>query len=182
MGVLLHLVFWLLLFGAAVGLAAWRYRPELERAGQWFVERFGPFGMAAGSFLADGFHFPVPPQFYLLAAVAEGTSRGLALLAVLVGSALGGLAAFALGRTAAGTRLASRVMRLSRIHVEPLLARRGLRGLLLASLLPVSYWLICTVAGALRLPWRAYGVLALMRIPRILLSYLFIVAAWRSSL
>jgi hypothetical protein len=59
----------LVVFGivAAVGVA---YRDPIERAGRWFIDVFGYAGMGFGTFLADGLHFPIPPQFYMLAVVS----------------------------------------------------------------------------------------------------------------
>ena len=55
---------------AVVAFVGWRWRAQLEHFGRWFVERFGAAGMAGGAFLADGLHFPLPPQFYLLTGIA----------------------------------------------------------------------------------------------------------------
>lgn len=161
-----------------VALLSWRFHAPLERFGHAFVARFGPLGVAGGSFLADGVHFPLPPQFYLLAGEAGGMPPVEALAAALVGSALGGFVAFAAARhLAAGERFAARVRTPKRL-VGSLFAKHGYLGLALAATLPISYCILCALTGALRLPWRAYGVLAVMRVPRLLLSYAVIVAAW----
>jgi membrane protein YqaA with SNARE-associated domain len=169
------------LFLGALALVSTIFHDDLERAGRWFVERFGAAGMTLGAFLADGVHFPLPPQFYLLAGVAGGFSRTVALLSVIVGSALGGLLAFAIGRRGSGVRFFRDRVRGPRVLVESLVARHGYWGLGIAGLLPISYWVLCSMAGLLRMPYRAYGVLALMRVPRLLLSYAIIVLAWGSS-
>ena len=70
-------------FAALIGIVAvigWKWRAELEHFGQWFVARFGAAGMAGGAFLADGLHFPLPPQFYLLTGMAGGYGTIPALL------------------------------------------------------------------------------------------------------
>jgi membrane protein YqaA with SNARE-associated domain len=165
-------------FLAAVTVVAWAFHAELERVGHWFVDRFGVAGMIAGTFVADGFHFPVPPQFYLLTGVTGGGSTIATLGGVLVGSILGGLAAFAVGRRLSGTRAVGRWSRAPRHLLQRLLVKHGNWGLVIAGLMPLSYWVLCSVGGVLRLPYRSYGVIALMRIPRILLSYALIVVAW----
>jgi membrane protein YqaA with SNARE-associated domain len=175
---LLRLVLGFGVFLAIVTLLAWAFHSELERVGYWFVERFGIAGMVAGTFVADGLHFPVPPQFYLLTGVTGGGDAVATVGGVLVGSILGGLMAFAIGRRLSGTRLIGRWSRAPRDLLQRLLATHGNWGLVIAGLMPLSYWLLCSVGGVLRLPYRAYGVIALMRIPRILLSYALIVVAW----
>lgn len=163
---------------AFVSFVGWAFREPLTRFGGWFVARFGVAGIVAGSFLADGFHFPIPPQFYLLTGIAGGYGAAVALVAVLVGSELGGLAAFSVARRAGRAPwLAKRLEKPSAL-VERMMHRRGYLGLALTTLLPVSYCLLCFAGGAMRLPFRAYGVLAVMRVPRILLSYVVIALAW----
>jgi membrane protein YqaA with SNARE-associated domain len=164
---------------AAVTLLGWRFRGELSAYGEWFVARFGVLGMLAGSFLADGIHFPLPPQFYLLTGIVAGHAHVTVLAAVLLGSELGGLFAFALARAIAGKSrfLRARLGGPRRLLVR-LMARRGYLGLAFATLLPVSYCILCLTAGAMQLPYRAYAVLGIMRVPRILVSYAVIVFAW----
>jgi membrane protein YqaA with SNARE-associated domain len=168
-------------FLGLVAIVSWAFRAPLEVAGRWFVARFGMPGMAVGSFLADAVHFPVPPQFYLVAGIAAGAGRAAALGSVLAGSVLGGFGAFAAARAASRTRLFQRRTARTRNLVQHLVARHGYWGLALATLFPVSYWVLCSLAGIMRLPFRAYGVLALMRVPRILLSYAIIAIAWGAS-
>lgn len=169
-----------LLFAFVLALVSTLLHSELEHYGRWFVGHFGAAGMALGAFLADGVHFPLPPQFYLVVGVAGGFSRGVALASVIGGSALGGLLAFAIGRRGSGMRFLRERVKGPRVLVERLISRHGYWGLVLAALLPISYWVLCSMAGVLRMPYRAYGVLALMRVPRLLLSYAIIVLAWRS--
>jgi membrane protein YqaA with SNARE-associated domain len=166
---------------AIISFAGWAFRDELTRFGQRFVTRFGFAGIAAGAFLADSLHFPIPPQFYLLTGIAGGRPAAAVLAAVLVGSELGGLSAFALARAVGGSALIARRLESTRRLIDDLLARRGYIGLAAATLLPLSFCLLCMASGAMRLPYRAYGVLAVMRVPRILLSYVVVVLAWRGG-
>jgi len=174
-----RLVLSLGLFVALVTLIAWAFKAELTRFGVWFVARFGTAGMAAGSFLADGIHFPIPPQFYLLTGIAGGRRPSTVVLAVLAGSELGGLTAFSLARFVGRAEWTRRWLAAPSELLRGMIARQGHMGLVVAMLLPISYSLLCMASGAMRLPYRAYGVLALMRVPRLLLSYLVIALAWR---
>ena len=161
-----------------VAFVGWAFHPELTRFGTWFIDRFGVAGMAAGAFLADSLHFPIPPQFYLLTGIASGHERTVVVLAVLLGSELGGLTAFALARSVGRAPAVSRRLETTRGLLDRLMARRGYLGLAAATLLPFSFCLLCMASGAMRLPYKAYGVLAVMRVPRIMLSYVVIVLAW----
>jgi membrane protein YqaA with SNARE-associated domain len=167
---------------AVVTFVGWEFRAELSSFGTWFVARFGVGGMIFGSFLADGIHFPVPPQFYLLTGIAGGYAAPLVIGSVLAGSELGGLAAFALGRQLAqrSSFLRARLAR-PRQLLARMMSRRGYLGLAIATLLPVSYSVLCMAGGATELPYRAYVVLGVMRVPRILISYAVIVLAWNEG-
>jgi membrane protein YqaA with SNARE-associated domain len=164
-----------------VAVIGWAFRDELAHFGGWFVGRFGLAGMVVGSFLADGLHFPLPPQFYLLTGIAGGYTNAMVIACVLIGSELGGLAAFAIARLAGrSTFLDARLATPKRLLTK-LIERQGYVGLVIAMLLPISYCLLCMAGGVMRLPYKAYAVLAAMRVPRILLSYALIMLAWKST-
>ncbi|MBX3264637.1 MAG: VTT domain-containing protein [Labilithrix sp.] len=161
-----------------VTFVGWALRDELTRFGGWFVTRFGFVGIAAGAFVADCVHFPIPPQFYLLTGIAGGRPVTIVLLAVLAGSELGGLTAFALARALGRSPSVARRLASTRDLITRAIERQGYAGLAAATLLPISFSILCMATGAMRLPYKAFGVLAVMRVPRILLSYAVIVVAW----
>jgi membrane protein YqaA with SNARE-associated domain len=163
---------------AIVSFLGWAFRGELSRFGTWFVSRFGVAGMGAGAFLADSIHFPIPPQFYLLTGIAGGHDVVIVVLAVLIGSELGGFTAFLLARGLGRVPVVARRLKTSRELLTGLIERQGYIGLAAATLLPISFSVLCMASGAMRLPYRAYGVLAVMRVPRIILSYVVIALAW----
>lgn len=163
---------------AIVSLLGWAFHAELSRFGDWFVARFGLLGMAGGSFLADCIHFPIPPQFYLLTGVAGGHRVDAVVLAVLAGSELGGFTAFVLARGAGRAPFVARRLVRARELLARMIERHGYLGVAAATLLPVSFSLLCMAGGAMRLPYRAYGVLAAMRVVRIAVSYGVIAMAW----
>lgn len=163
---------------AVVALLGWAFRSQLEQFGRWFVMRFGVIGMAAGSFLADGLHFPLPPQFYLLTGIAGGVGTPAALASVIAGSILGGLTAFAIARRVARFPRLERRFATTRVLIDKLMSDHGAWGLVIAGMLPVSYFVLCALGGMMRLRYREFAVLALMRIPRIVVSWALIVLAW----
>ncbi len=159
-------------------LAANVFRVPLERLGRSFVERFGYEGMLFGTFIADGFHFPVPPQFYMLMAVSSGASRPIAFAFISCGSLLGGFAGYRLaGRLARFGPIARRVERVEAL-VSRAFGRFGYRAALVASLLPIAYSMLCYFAGIYRLPGRVFAVLSLCRIPRLVLFFYLVELGW----
>jgi len=174
-----RLVFGLLLLASIATLVAWAFRAQLEAFGHAFVDRFGALGLVIGTALADGLHVPIPPQFYLLTGIAAGFSHALTFGAVLVGSEIGCFLAFRIGHVAVRLRWVERRIRVPRAMLERFLTTQGHLGLAIATLLPISYCLLCITAGAMRLSNRAWLVLAAMRIPKLLVSYAVLVYAWR---
>lgn len=176
----LRLVVGLALLVGIISLLGYRFREPLTQFGAWFVDRFGVGGIIVGTALADGIHFPLPPQFYLLTGIAGGYGGLVTFFAVLLGSELGSFLAYSIGSAAAKTKLAERVVAKPRAMLERVLARQGYLGLAVATLLPISWCILCLTIGAMRLPKRALGVLLVMRIPKLVLSYAVIVYAWHS--
>lgn len=176
---IVKLVLGLFAFLGLIAILSAYFRAPIEHLGQVFVTRFGAPGMALGAFLADGAHFPLPPQFYLLAGEAGGLGRAASIGSVLTGSILGGLVAFTFGRKLASSPFVTKRIRAPKALVARMFERHGYVGIALAGMLPISFWVICTLGGALRLPFRAYAVIALVRVPRLLVSYAIVALAWR---
>lgn len=164
-------------FAGMVALAS-VVREPLERVGGAFVERFGYPGMAFGTLLADGFHFPIPPQFYMVMAVTSEASRPIALAAITIGSIAGGFLGYSFShRIVQWGPIARRVERSQRAAAVAF-SRYGYRAAILASLTPLAYSMLCYLAGINRLPRRIFVVLSLCRIPRLLFFFYLIEFGW----
>lgn len=177
-----RLVIGLALLVGFVSFIGWRYREPLTHFGEWFVDRFGVAGMVGGTALADGIHFPLPPQFYLFTGIAGGYGGVTTFCAVLLGSEIGSFIAFSIGRASAKMKLVERFIAKPRAMLTRVIERQGYLGLAIATLLPISWMVLCLTLGAMDLPNRnrGFAVLAVMRIPKVLLSYAVIVYAWHS--
>jgi membrane protein YqaA with SNARE-associated domain len=160
---------WMLALGTLLVLAfllgRW-FRPELEGMGRSFVERYGLWGMAFGTLIADGVHFPVPPQFYMLMSIASGGPQLGAFVTVTAASLAGGCVA-----------LAKKLARSSRVVTE-LYARHGYRVVLIASLTPIAFSVLCYASGLCHLPKRAFLLVALLRIPKLAAYYYLVRLGW----
>jgi membrane protein YqaA with SNARE-associated domain len=168
-------------FVAGMALLASFVREPLEAVGRSFVARFGYAGMAFGTFLADGFQFPVPPQFYMLVSVSSHASPAISLGAIALGSLAGGLVGFVgAGRLARLPIISRRLARSERL-VARAVERFGYWSVLLASLSPVPYSVLCLLSGAHRLGWSFFGLVSLCRLPRILFFYWVVRASFQSG-
>lgn len=155
-------------------------REPLELLGGRFVSQFGHAGLGLGTFLADGFHFPVPPQFYMLVAVSSATSAVVALGAIATGSIAGGVVGFVAARRLARFAAIARKLERSSWFVERAYRRFGYGIALLASLSPVPYSVLCAIAGAHQLGWRIFALLSLCRLPRLCFFYWIVHATWHA--
>jgi len=165
------------LFGVLLAVAR-LFRGPLEALGRSFVDRFGYYGMAFGTFIADGFHFPIPPQFYMLMAVTSGASRPLAFAVITCGSLLGGVAGYHVSRRLAHFGPIARRLERAQGAVGQAFTRFGYRAAIIASLLPIAYSVLCYLAGLYRLPRRVFVVVCLCRIPRLLLFFYLVELGW----
>jgi membrane protein YqaA with SNARE-associated domain len=168
-------------FLCAMLLLASTFRGPLEELGRGFVARFGYAGMALGTFIADGFHFPIPPQFYMLLAVSSGASNVHALLAIAIGSLSGGVVGFVAARKLARFSIISKKLERTTKFVERAFARFGYGAALLASLSPLPYSVLCAIAGAHQVGWRIFTLISLCRLPRLCFFYWIVYASWAAT-
>lgn len=167
---------------AFVSALAHLLKPELEALGRGFLERFGAFGLTLGTFLADGLHFPIPPQFYMLAGITAGWSAWTTLTAITAGSLVGGVVSHLIGRHLLWRlRFLRRIVDRSRKRFDWLFARYGYWAVAVGSLSPVPFSLLCNLSGLYRVPFRLFLILSLFRVPRVMLFYMLIRFGWASA-
>jgi membrane protein YqaA with SNARE-associated domain len=164
---------------AVVVLVVRALRPELESVGRAFVERFGLTGVLLGTFLADGFHCPIPPQFYMLLAIAAGRSPLAILAASIPGSLLGGACGFLLARRLAKIpKFASWLTRVSGKWGRQLGQDYAHRSVLMASFTPIAFSMLCYLAGMYRVRRSAFLLMLALRVPKLVVYYYLVSAGW----
>lgn len=162
----------------AVSLVAHHFRADFRALGERIVSSFGLVGMGAGTFIADSMQFPIPPQFYMFASIAAGAPPGPVLVAISMGSIAGGHFGMFLARRLAHLRFVRRVT--NRGAVAQLFRRHGLAAILLASLFPFPFSIVCYACGLFRFPYRLFALLCALRVPKLLVFYAIIRAGWMS--
>jgi membrane protein YqaA with SNARE-associated domain len=175
----LRLALGVLAFLAVVVLIVRTLRPELESLGRGFVSHFGLAGMALGTYIADGFHFPIPPQFYMLLAVGSGTSDLAAFTVITAASLLAGVSGYAVARRLSRfPRIWNWLLRVGGRFRHQLEGRNAYRSAVIASLTPVAFSVQCYVSGLYRLPLRPFAVILALRIPKLMLYYYLVKLGW----
>ena len=164
-----------------VGLLGHALRPQVEHLGRAFVERGGYFGMAVGTLLADGFLFPLPPQFYMLLAIASESATGWTLASMSLGSIVGGVLGYLFSRRLGRFDWVAR--RLGEgLHAHALHDKLGgalsAKSMLLLGLSPIAFsWLIymCGVSGQ---RWRHVALLCALRVPKLAFYFWLVRVGW----
>jgi uncharacterized membrane protein YdjX (TVP38/TMEM64 family) len=175
---ILKMVAGLTVFGVVISVAGNYFREPLTHFGQQIVGLLGIPGMAVGTFLADGLHFPIPPQFYMLASITSGSSQIAALAAIAAGSVAGGHLAFLIALKAGKLDFIQRQVRRVKKPLGALLEMHGTRAIVIGSLLPVPYAHLCYLMGLNHMPYRKFALLCVLRVPKLVLYYLVVRLGW----
>jgi membrane protein YqaA with SNARE-associated domain len=177
----LRFVLGLVLLLGLVILLVRTLKPELESLGTLFVARFGLAGVMVGTLLADGFHCPIPPQFYMLLAIAAGASALTVLTVVVLGSILGGAIGFTLARRLASIpRLSIWLDRVGGRVSRHLGQRHPYRSVFFLSLTPMAFSVLCYAAGLYRLRRGPLMLLLGLRVPKLALYYYLVSIGWNA--
>jgi membrane protein YqaA with SNARE-associated domain len=163
---------------AAIAVLAHTFRSELEAIGHGFVDRFGVPGMVLGTFIADGFHFPVPPQFYMLMGVTSGVATLTTLAAVNLGSFAGAWLAYFLARRLSHFKPLARRLSRPRELAQGVFLKYGAWAPVVASFLPITYAALCYLSGLSGLSKRGFAIVTLIRVPRLFAYYYLVRVGW----
>lgn len=175
----------LLRFGAAllvvlliVGLLSRIARPTCEAAARAVFADYGYASLALGTLLADAFHFPVPPQFYMFMAVASQAPSWLALSAIVPASLVAGVIGYRWARLLSQNTFMLRHTARTRELLARVSTRSATVAALFASLLPLPFSLLCQLAGLNRMPPAFLLWLCVYRVPKLLAFFALIYLGW----
>jgi membrane protein YqaA with SNARE-associated domain len=162
---------------AIVGLGYLGHEPA-EAFARGFVARLGLLGLALGTMMADGMHFPVPPQFYMLLGVASGIPGPKTFATVAGASVLAGVLGYTVSYLASHVSFIARATERHRDVLLRMFALYGYRSAIVASLLPIPYSVLCAAAGVNRMPRGFIALVSLGRIPKLFAFYVLIQHGW----
>jgi membrane protein YqaA with SNARE-associated domain len=160
----------------SVGLSHW-FKPQLEGLSRRFYEEFGVVGPAIGTWLADGFNFPIPPQAYMLLAEARGATAEV-FPAIVIGSLLGGVSGYLVAPVLLKFHWVRAIVERTEGKVRALCDDRWVVTTLLLSVSPIAFSWLCYSASMYRVPRRTFALLCLMRIPKLAVYQQLISWGW----
>ncbi len=166
-----------LLFGVVVLLATVFAEPTKALA-DWMVQTLGLSGIFLGVFAADAFTFPIPPDTYLLIAVASETGVVEVLSTICLASILAGITAYFVGPFLTKFPYLGHKIEHFRPRGEALFRRFGVWAVAIAALTPVPFSIVCWMAGIYNMPKGKFLATLLFRIPRFIGYFYIFVLGW----
>jgi membrane protein YqaA with SNARE-associated domain len=173
---LLRLIGGLVLLGGVVTFLASHFREQLTALGHKVIQGFGLPGMAVGTVFADGFQFPIPPQFYMLASIAAGSPPVPVLVALAIGSITGGHLGMLAARRARNIPFVRRTVESG--SVAALFRRHGPLAVVIGSIAPFPFSIVCYSCGLFRFRYRLFALVCALRIPKLVVFYAIIRSGW----
>jgi membrane protein YqaA with SNARE-associated domain len=180
-GLVVRAVVSTVLIVAAIAVLAAVAKGPAEAASDWIVENLGLWGIGLAVVLADALTLPIPPDTYLLAAVAGHYDPLPILATIIVGSVLAGNLAYALGPTLQRVPLVGPRIEKFRPQGEMLFKKWGLWTVLIAAMTPIPFSVTCWFAGIYKMPFRPFFIGTLGRIPRFVVYYYLFELGWAAA-
>lgn len=146
----------------------------LDAAGRAFVERFGYAGVAIGVFSSDAFTSPIPPQAYVVAALAGKSSPPLTIAVGCAASVVAGAVAYQIGRVFRRVPRLQQALDRTRHRVDELFVRWGPWAIVVSVVSPIPYSALCYLCGMARMPARLFVALLALRVPRFVVTCLVV--------
>lgn len=169
-----------LFFGFMAGLAK-LFGPQIEAAGQLFVDRFGLAGLAGGMLFADALSMPPPPLFYILIVATNPGSHLVGMTVISIASMVAGMVGYKLSALLSARPFFRRRIDATRARMDKLFERYGFWAFAIASATPMPFSIMCYVAGVYRVKPKLFALVLLFRIPRLLVMYWLARAGWMTG-
>ena len=164
----------LIIFGASV-LAGTLFLEQLNQVGQDFVGALGGPGLFLCYFAMDAFLLPLPQDPFATLALSGGLPFSEIVFWAGLGSVIGGVVGFGLGRWVSQFRSVQRRFRDRLTRGEAFMRRWGVAAVLIAGITPFPYSVVGWVGGALRMSfWKFLVASIAIRFVRVA-SYLWVI-------
>jgi membrane protein YqaA with SNARE-associated domain len=170
----------LVLLFAAVAIAGKFLRSEVVAFATWMYDHLGLIGLTMLFLVSETVVSPMPPEVFLLIVAGSELSRAWfgPVTVLALASTVGGNLGWLLGLGLRETGLVHRILGRHHGRSVELMRRFGIWAVVLAATTPIPWSVTSWTAGALHMPWRRYALGSLFRLPRIILYYLSIHAAF----
>jgi membrane protein YqaA with SNARE-associated domain len=179
---LLDTVLFTIALVVVVAIAGYLFRDPLATAADWMIERFGLAGLFVGTFLADAFTLPIPPDVYLFIGIASGTAKIPTIVACSIATVAGGNLAYFVGPYVQKLPYLKDKLNDFRPKGEVLFKGYGIWAVAVAAMTPVPFSIVSWLAGIYRMPYSKYFAASLVRVPRIIGYYGLYALGWAPAI
>ena len=163
----------------AMGLLGVFYEAQLLAVTAWVFDHVGLTGLLAILFVSDSVITPVPPDAVLVVLSKSWVHAHWWIAVPLIGvlSTLAGNVAWLLSTKVGHARLPTLLFGRFRRLNQALVRRYGPWAVAMAALTPIPFSVTCWTVGILHMPWKHFGWITLLRIPRFIGYYVAIAYA-----
>jgi membrane protein YqaA with SNARE-associated domain len=181
-GAVLKTVVFLILLLAVIAIVGVRFESQLLEATSTVAHAAGVWGLAGFIFVNDLVVSPIPPDLALMViSRSELRENAWSVVALLgLSSCLAGNLGWLLGTLFGDHRLVRTLLGRFRDQNRDLVRRYGRLAIALGALTPVPFSITCWTAGLLKMRWRDFLLVSLLRVPRFLGYY--VVIDWSGGL
>ncbi|MBK03594.1 MAG: hypothetical protein CL920_20670 [Deltaproteobacteria bacterium] len=168
----------LIVIVAFIALLSVLYQQQLHQIAAWMYHKLGYTGIFLGVLISDTLGFPVPPDAYLLVAIAKPQLVTPTLIVICTGSLLAGVINYPLGPFIKRLPILNERLEYFRPQGEALYKKWGVIAVVFAALTPLPFSVFCWLAGIYRMPILPYLLSILARVPRFILYYYLFRLGW----
>ena len=145
----------------------------------WVFDHVGLGGLLAILFVSDSVITPVPPDLVLVVLSKSWVHQYWWIAIPLIGvlSSIAGNVAWLLSTKVGNARLPTLLFGRFRRLNQALVRRFGPWAVAMAALTPIPFSVTCWTVGILHMPWKHFGWVTLLRIPRFIGYYVAIAYA-----
>ncbi|TGK00017.1 DedA family protein [Leptospira langatensis] len=155
------------------------FSEEVKLVAESFLDFTGVPGIGLAILVADSVHVFLPPDTFLILAVAAKMPDFWVIFFASFGSLIAGACSYAQGKyLLPKLDTFTQFMRKHEEKLEVYVKRFGFWAVVLGALTPLPYSWTSVAAGAMGMKFRLYMLAALFRIPRFFLYYYLIKGGW----
>lgn len=146
----------MVIFTIALIIISLLFKTSLLKFSKIFVDKYGVLAVFAGFFITAICPLPLPDHAVSAFAMIGGLDFWINVSISTLGSVIGGIIAYYLGKSLKKTMLYSKIMKRYKTQSEHIIKRYGVKGLAIAALTPIPDSPISWMCGALDLSFKKF--------------------------
>jgi membrane protein YqaA with SNARE-associated domain len=166
---LIQVIVGLILLMTALALIGYFLHQPVEKLAKFLIAQYGGFVVMLGFMLPDALALPIPNDVFSILGLRGGLSFGVVVIWASAGTLIGGAIGYWIGRWLGTHRRMIKFFEGRGAKAYTLTRQYGLWALAIAAFTPFPYSIVCWSAGAVKIPFRHFLLVSLLRVPRVAL-------------